>query len=138
VFGQKDFQQSVLIRRMTRDLSFDLAIVVAPVVREDDGLALSSRNVYLSEAEHAAALALSRALRAARQHYRSGERHAQTIASSARQVLAAEPGVRVQYLELVDAETLQAVEQADDSSVLAVAAFVGKTRLIDNVVLGAD
>ena len=138
VFGQKDFQQSVLIRRMTADLSYDIEILVAPVVREPDGLALSSRNVYLSEAERGAARALSRALRAARERYHAGEQNADTLVHVADEVLSAEPGVRTQYVELVDAQTLARPERVHATNVLAVAAFVGKTRLIDNVILGGD
>ncbi len=136
VFGQKDFQQSVLIRRMVADLSYEIDIVVAPIVREPDGLAMSSRNVYLSGEERGAALALSRALRTAQLRYGQGERNPQEILRAARDVLNAEPGVRTQYLELVDAETLEAPERVHGSNVLAVAAFAGKTRLIDNVILG--
>ncbi len=135
IFGRKDFQQAVLIRRMTRDLDFPIEIVVAPTVREGDGLALSSRNIYLSPPDRQAALALSRALSAARSAFAGGERDASTLLAGARAVLAAEPRVRVQYLELVDPETLEPVEQADGRSVLAVAAHLGGTRLIDNTAL---
>lgn len=136
VFGQKDFQQFVLVRRMCSDLSYEVEIVVAPIVREPDGLAMSSRNVYLNAGERAAALALSRALRAARLRYQQGERNPQEIVRAARDILHAESGVQPQYLELVDAETLNPPERVHGSNVLAVAAFVGKTRLIDNVILG--
>lgn len=138
VFGQKDFQQAVLIKRMVRDLSYDTEIVVAPIVREADGLAMSSRNVYLSSAERAAALTLSHALRTAQQRYRNGERRPQAITDIARDILERAEGIRLQYVELVDAEALELPTTADDASVLAVAALVGKTRLIDNVVLGHD
>ncbi len=136
VFGRKDFQQAVLIRRMVRDLDFPIEIVAAPTVRERDGLALSSRNVYLSPPDQQAALALSRALGAARAAFAAGQHDAARLLEAARGVLAAEPRVRVQYLELVDPETLEPVERADARSVLALAAHVGATRLIDNMALG--
>ncbi len=136
VFGQKDFQQSVLVRRLVRDLNFPMEIDVAPIVREPDGLALSSRNVYLNPSERASALALSRALRAAAARFAAGERSSSHLLAEAREVLNAEAGVDVQYLELVDNETLDSVHTAERGNVLAVAAFVGKTRLIDNVILG--
>jgi pantoate--beta-alanine ligase len=137
VFGQKDFQQHVLIRRMVRDLSYDIDIVVAPVMREKDGLAMSSRNVFLSSEERMAAVALSRALRVAQLRYRDGERNPAALLAGARQLLDGEPGVRVQYLELVDAASLETPARAADTNVMAVAALVGKTRLIDNVVISA-
>ena len=137
VFGQKDFQQSVLIRRMVADLNLPLTIEVAPIVREADGLALSSRNVYLGAEERSSALALARALRAASESFARGQRSAEALLAHARQVLSAAAGVRVQYLELVDERTLDGVETARAGNVLAVAAFVGKTRLIDNTILGA-
>lgn len=135
VFGRKDFQQAMLIRRMVRDLDFPIEIVVAPTVREADGLALSSRNVYLSPPDRRAAVALSRALAAARAAYAGGEHAAPTLLATARAVLEAEPRVRMQYLELVDPDTLEPAERPDGRSVLAVAAHLGATRLIDNAVL---
>lgn len=135
IFGRKDFQQAVLIRRMVRDLDYPIEIVVAPTVREGDGLALSSRNVYLSPPDREAALALARALSDARAAYARGERAAGSLLAGARAVLEAEPRLRVQYLELVDPETLEPVERADGRSVLAVAAYLGSTRLIDNTAL---
>ena len=137
VFGQKDFQQAVLIKRMVKDLDFRVRIEVAPIVREADGVALSSRNVYLSPAERRSATALSRALFEAAHAFRSGERAAAALRGRAESVLAADAGVRLQYLELVHPETLASAETADAGHVLAVAAFVGRTRLIDNIVLGA-
>ena len=137
VFGQKDFQQWVLIRRMVLDLNFDIEIVVAPTIREADGLAMSSRNIFLDQEERQAALALSRALRAAQQKYREGEHRPHELVRTAQQILETEPRVRVQYVELVDTQTLSVPQRAEDTNVLAVAGFVGKTRLIDNVVLSA-
>ena len=136
VFGRKDYQQATLIRRMVADLDMPLEIVVAPSVRAGDGLALSSRNGYLSPEQRTQALALYRSLRAGAAAFESGERDAGSILAAARGVLDGEPGARVQYLELVHPDTLETLERAEAGSVLAVAAFVGKTRLIDNIVLG--
>jgi pantoate--beta-alanine ligase len=137
VFGRKDFQQAVLIRRMVRDLDFRLEVVTAPTVREADGLALSSRNVYLSPDDRQAALALSAALNTAARGFARGERDARELLGRAAGLLAAEPRLRLQYLELVDPETLDPVPRGRPGDVMAVAAHVGATRLIDNVVLGA-
>jgi pantoate--beta-alanine ligase len=134
VFGRKDFQQAMLVRRMAADLDFGLEVDVAPTVRELDGLALSSRNAYLNADERRAALALSRALRAVEQAWRSGEADPQALARRGRAVLDA-PGVRPEYLALVD-EALRPVPRADARTVVLVAARVGPARLIDNVVLG--
>ena len=137
VFGQKDFQQAMLIKQMVRDLSFGIDIVVAPIVREADGLAMSSRNIYLSADERTAALALSKSLRAAQEQYRNGERNVNWLITSVRSMLQSAPGVSMQYAEIVDPQNLETPAVAGDDSVIAVAAFVGKTRLIDNVVLGS-
>ncbi|MGQ0560580.1 MAG: pantoate--beta-alanine ligase [Gemmatimonadota bacterium] len=136
VFGQKDFQQSVLVKRMCADLDIATEIVVAPTVREADGLALSSRNVYLEGADRERALLLSRALRAARESYAAGEREPASIVERARVVLAADPNVQVQYVELSDPHDLATPERAQSGSVISVAAIVGRTRLIDNMTLG--
>jgi pantoate--beta-alanine ligase len=134
VFGRKDFQQAMLVRRMAADLDFGLEVDVAPTVRELDGLALSSRNAYLNGDERRAAVVLARALRAVEQAWRSGEADPQALARRGMAVLRA-PGVSPEYLALVDHE-LRAVAHADARTVVAVAARVGATRLIDNVVLG--
>lgn len=134
-FGQKDAAQVAIIRRMVRDLMFPLEIVVAPIVREADGLALSSRNAYLSPEERKQALVVSRALREIESKYRAGERDAKKLIEAARDVFAAEPAVRIDYIELVHPETLQDVSTAAAGILAAVAAFVGTTRLIDNVTL---
>jgi len=110
-------------------------IVVVPIVREPDGLALSSRNAYLSPAERKQATVLSRALREVHAQYRSGERSAARLIEAARQVFASEPSVRLDYVEIVDRDTLESVSQVKAGTLVAVAAFVGSTRLIDNVVL---
>ena len=137
VFGQKDFQQCVVVARMCADLNLAIDIEIVPTAREADGLALSSRNVYLSPAERQSALRLSQALFAARARFTAGERAASVLLAEARAVLQRADGVRVQYVELVDPRTLEAVQQANAQSVMAVAALIGKTRLIDNVRLGA-
>jgi len=134
VFGRKDFQQAMLVRRLAADLDFGLEIDVAPTVRELDGLALSSRNTYLKGDDRRAALALSRALRAVEQAWRSGEADPKVLQRRGMQTLMA-PGVSPEYLELVD-ERLRPVARADARTVVVIAARVGTTRLIDNVVLG--
>jgi len=135
VFGQKDYQQAVLIRRMVRDLDIPVNVEVAPIVREADGLAMSSRNLYLAPAERTRAAALHRALQAARTAFRAGEQDTSALQQMARGVLDAEGGIEVQYLEVVHPETLEGVARAEPGTVVAVAAFVGGTRLIDNLVL---
>jgi pantoate--beta-alanine ligase len=131
-FGQKDAQQLALVRRMVRDLDFPIEIVGVPTVRDADGLALSSRNAYLDAAARRSALALSRALDAGR---RAGAHGAEAALAEARAVLAAEAGVRPDYLELVDAANFGPVQRETEHALLLVAAFVGGTRLIDNVTL---
>ena len=135
-FGQKDAAQVAVLRRMVTDLRLGTELVVCPIVREADGLALSSRNVYLSPAERAQALTLSRALRAAEAVVAAGERRAAALISAARQVFDAEPAVRVDYIEPVNWATLEPVGLAAPGSLFAVAAWVGNTRLIDNTILG--
>jgi pantoate--beta-alanine ligase len=133
VFGEKDFQQLAIIRRMVRDLNFPVEIIGAPTVREADGLACSSRNQYLSAVEREQAPVLQRALQAAQQEVRGGERSTETILAAAREVIATASLVRIDYLEIVNAETLQQAVEADPDSLIVVAAFFGKTRLIDNL-----
>jgi pantoate--beta-alanine ligase len=134
VFGRKDLQQLAVIRRMARDLDLPVRIIEAPTARDPDGLALSSRNRYLSPAERAAALAIPRALAAGRALARSGQAARTDVLAAAQAVLVAEPGLRLQYLDLVDAESLRPVDQAaPGKSVLLLAAFAGATRLIDNL-----
>ncbi len=134
VFGRKDFQQATLIRRMVADLDIPVEIEVAPTTRELDGLALSSRNTYLSADERRPALALSRALRAIEQAWRGGEADAERLERRGMEILGA-PGVIPEYLALVD-EALQPVARVNAKTIVVVAARVGSTRLIDNVVLG--
>ena len=134
VFGRKDFQQATLVRQMVRELDFPIEIDVVPTVRELDGLALSSRNSYLSPDERRSALALSRALRAVEQAWRGGQAEAAALQKKGVETLAA-PGVQPEYLALVD-EALAPVERVTARTIVLVAARVGATRLIDNVVLG--
>lgn len=134
-FGEKDYQQLVVIKRMVRDLNFPIEIVPCPTVREEDGLAMSSRNVYLLPDERKAALSLSRGLMAAQKMFMSGERDAATLKRIVEEHLRSSELVRPQYVEVVDAETLEPIERVERDAVIAVAAFVGKARLIDNVVL---
>ncbi len=135
-FGQKDAQQAVVIRRMARDLNFRHHIVVVPTVREPDGLALSSRNVYLNAEERQSALVLSRSLFLAREMYEKGERNAREIRSAMRAMLEAEPGVKTDYVTVCDPQSLEELDRIEDPAMVALAARVGKTRLIDNLVLG--
>ena len=135
VFGEKDYQQLAVIRRMARDLDFDVQIAGVPIVREADGLALSSRNAYLSAEQRTSALALNRGLTAAQAAFEAGERDAHALLAAARGPLAATPGVRIDYVELRDADELSLVDTLGKKSVLAMAVFVGVTRLIDNRVL---
>jgi len=134
-FGQKDAAQVAIIRRMVRDLMFTVAIVVAPIIREPDGLALSSRNAYLSTGERKQATVLSRALREAEQRYRAGERASARLVEAAREIVLSEPDVRVDYIEVVDRDTLEPVAQAGTGTLVALSAVVGTTRLIDNLLL---
>ncbi|HEX6133681.1 MAG TPA: pantoate--beta-alanine ligase [Longimicrobiales bacterium] len=135
VFGQKDLQQAALIRRMVRDLNYDIEIMVAPIVREPDGLALSSRNAYLSPEERRSALSLHRALETAQAAFAAGEHRSAALAAAAEAILREEPGVSPQYVEVVDPETLRTPAEAAPGHAVAVAAHVGATRLIDNVIL---
>jgi pantoate--beta-alanine ligase len=132
VFGEKDFQQLAIIRRMVRDLNFPIEIIGAPTVREADGLACSSRNQYLSMAERKQAPVLQSALQEARKLVGRGERSAEAIGAAARNVIATAPLARIDYLEVVSAETLEPVTDVGPDSVIVVAAFFGQTRLIDN------
>jgi pantoate--beta-alanine ligase len=132
-FGQKDAAQVAVLRRMVRDLDFDVELVVCPTVREADGLAMSSRNRYLSPSERAQALVLSRALQAMRAAYQAGERQAARLLGIGHEVMATEPAVRIDYLTIVDPDTLLPLELASAGAMAAVAAHVGATRLIDNV-----
>jgi pantoate--beta-alanine ligase len=137
VFGEKDFQQLAVIRRMTADLDLGIDVIGVPTVREADGLAMSSRNAYLSASERTAARCVSRALAGGRAAFAAGERRAAAVLEHVRAVLAVEPLARIDYAELVDADTIEAVDTIDRPALLALAVFIGRTRLIDNVVLAA-
>ena len=134
-FGQKDAAQVAVLRRMVTDLRLGVEIVVCPIVRDADGLALSSRNAYLSAEERAQALVLSRAVRCLEGLVAQGERRAQMLLASAHGVFATEPEVRIDYIALVDWATLEPVATAVPGTLFAVAAWVGSTRLIDNTIL---
>src|SRR4051794_24840729 len=134
-FGQKDIQQLTLIRRMVRDLDWPVEVVAIPTVREPDGLAMSSRNGYLNADERRQALALSRALLAAHRSFCEGEREAARLEQRMRQVLDTEPDLRVEYIAIAEPESLSPVSIADSGTIVAVAARVGSTRLIDNIKL---
>ena len=134
-FGQKDAQQAAVIRRMTRDLNFPIEIVVCPIVREPDGLAMSSRNVYLNPEERKAATVLYRSLNAARNMYENGERQAEKLRQIMREVIATEPLAQMQYISCADYDTLEELETVNGKALLSMAVFFGKTRLIDNFVL---
>jgi pantoate--beta-alanine ligase len=136
IFGRKDFQQAALIRRMVRELNFPIDVVVAPTVREHDGLALSSRNTYLDESARATALGLVESLRAAERAFAAGERDGERLTAIGRDSLATHPEIGVDYFAVVDPSDMRPVEKATSESVAIVAARVGRTRLIDNMVLG--
>jgi pantoate--beta-alanine ligase len=137
VFGEKDFQQLAIIRRMVRDLDMGIEIVGVPIVREGDGLALSSRNAYLSAEQRKTALALSKGLAAAEAAVKAGERDGAQIVAAARALIEGAPQARIDYIELRDADELTPVTTLSRPAVLAMAVFVGTTRLIDNRVLRA-
>jgi pantoate--beta-alanine ligase len=134
-FGQKDAAQVAVLRRMVLDLRMATEIVVCPIVRDADGLALSSRNAYLSAEQRTQALALSRAIRQVEELIARGERRGESLIDTARRIFANEPGLRVDYIALVDWATLEPVEMALPGALFAVAASVGATRLIDNTIL---
>jgi pantoate--beta-alanine ligase len=135
-FGRKDIQQATLVRQMVRDLDWPLEIVVVPTVREPDGLALSSRNAYLSADDRRRALVVSGALRAAHDAFVSGTRRAADVLEVMGRHLATEPGVAVEYVAVVEPTRLEPVETVDGDTVVALAVRVGRTRLIDNIILG--
>ena len=136
VFGQKDAQQVAVISQMTRDLSYPIEIKVVPIVRESDGLALSSRNTYLNQDQRKAATVLYRSLRAAEKAYLSGERSAENIRQIMSETIADEPLASAQYVSCADLLTLTELETITNGALLSMAVYVGKTRLIDNWILG--
>jgi len=134
-FGRKDAQQCRVVQQMADDLNLDTEIVVSPIVREPDGLALSSRNAYLSPDDRRAATALNRSLEAVKAEIGAGQRDAAHLIATARQLLDSEPGVKTDYVEIVDAESLEPVTVLRKRSLVLIAAHVGKTRLIDNALI---
>ena len=135
-FGQKDAQQALVIRRLVKDLALDTEIVILPTVREDSGLAISSRNLYLTAEEQQAATVIHRALQAAKNAYKDGERSAGRLADLVRSTIEDEPRARLDYVSVSDAETLERLDKLDERPILiALAAYIGKTRLIDNTIL---
>jgi pantoate--beta-alanine ligase len=135
-FGQKDAAQVAIIRRMTRDLNFPIQIVACPIVREADGLAMSSRNAYLDPAQRKSAAVLYRSLIEVEKCYNQGERNAGRLVEAGKRIFAEEPSVRLDYLEIVDPDSLEPQNPVSPGAMAAVAAFVGRARLIDNVLLG--
>lgn len=138
VFGQKDAQQALVIQRMVKDLNFPIDIVVAPIVRESDGLAMSSRNTYLNAEQRKAALALSRSLREVEAAYQAGERDADTLRKRVLAVLNDEPLAQPQYVSIADPGTLEELHGEVTCALVSMAVYVGKTRLIDNMLLGGE
>ncbi|SRR5579871_1025794 len=134
-FGQKDAAQVAVIRKMVRDLNFPVEIVACPIVREKDGLAMSSRNVYLTPDERKSALALSRSLQKIETLFKNGNRNIEELISAGKQTLAEDSGVKLDYFSIVNPDTLEDIQNIDHPALVAVAAYVGKTRLIDNIVL---
>ena len=134
-FGQKDAQQALVIRRLIRDLNFDIDLVVSPTVREPDGLAMSSRNTYLTQEEREAATVLNRSLQEATALYAKGERHAENIRQAMADVLAREPLVHAAYISVADVEDLTELETVEQKALVSLAVRIGKTRLIDNTIL---
>ncbi|HEX3321657.1 MAG TPA: pantoate--beta-alanine ligase [Terriglobales bacterium] len=137
-FGQKDAAQLAIIRRMVCDLKFPIEIVGCPIVREPDGLAMSSRNVYLDPAQRKSALVLSRSLRRVEERFKHGEHNTQVLVEAGKGAFSAEPAVRLDYLELVDPLSLDPVSEVKEGTLVTVAAYLGSTRLIDNLVLASS
>jgi pantoate--beta-alanine ligase len=136
-FGKKDFQQLKVIERLVKDLNFDVEVIGCPIVREKDGLAMSSRNVYLSPKERESATSLYRALKLAKELIEKGERNPETIKSKMEEFILSHPHVKaIDYIEIVDSETLKPVDEIKEGTLIALAVFVGNARLIDNWVVG--
>jgi pantoate--beta-alanine ligase len=136
IFGEKDFQQAVIIRQMTKDLNFDVEILTGPIIRENDGLALSSRNKYLNKQERFNATILFKSLQVAQDLFKNGIKNPREIMDKVRRSIQDVPGTKIDYISLVNPETLQPVQQVSENDRLALAVYIGKTRLIDNVALG--
>src|SRR3982750_2262103 len=137
-FGQKDAQQSLVVKRLVRDLAFDTEIVVLPTIRDESGLALSSRNGYLSNEEREAAAVIHRALLKAKETYKGGERNASKVAEVIRKTVETEPRARLDYVNISSGENLERIDKLDEQPILiTIAVYVGKTRLIDNILLNS-
>lgn len=134
-FGQKDAQQALVIKKMVADLNMNLEVIVAPTVRESDGLAMSSRNIYLNPQERQAAIALFKALTLAQNLWEKGERNAETIRKKMTSLISKEPLAKIEYVSIADAQTLKELSKIDETALASLAVRVGKTRLIDNIVL---
>jgi pantoate--beta-alanine ligase len=137
-FGQKDAAQLAIIRRMVRDLNFPVEIVACPIVREPDGLALSSRNLYLDPQQRKAAIALHRSLQEIQKAFDRGEHRAETLIAAGKRIITQDPGLRLDYLEIVDPDSLEDLKIVGREALVAVAGFLGTTRLIDNTLLKAN
>ena len=135
-FGQKDAQQLAVVRRMVRDLNFDLEIVGCPIIREEDGLAKSSRNTYLSEEERKAAVILHKGLVKGEEMVRAGEKDVKKVLDAITEIIESEPLARIDYVEAVDFDNIETIDTIDGSVLVAVAVYIGKTRLIDNFIVG--
>ncbi len=135
VFGQKDYQQALVIQKMVRDLNLDMDVITGPIIREPDGLAMSSRNKYLSSVERQQALALNQALSLAQAMFENGERDTKILKHAIRQKIVQQPAAHIDYADIVDAQSLETVKTIAGTAVIALAVFFGKTRLIDNCVI---
>jgi len=138
VFGEKDFQQLVTIKQMVKDLNLDLKVIGIPTVREKDGLAMSSRNIYLTPNERKKALAIFRSLKEANEMFKKGERKAIPIIKHVREILEKENGISIDYVQICDINTIEDIDKIDKKALLAVAVRIGSARLIDNIILGRD
>jgi pantoate--beta-alanine ligase len=136
VFGEKDYQQLLVIKRLVEDLNFDIEIIPGILIREKDGIAMSSRNIYLSLEDRKKASVIYRSLMKGKEVYDSGERRVSTLCEAVKKIVTSVDGVSLQYLEIRDAETLEKMEEVSKPAVIAIAATVGKVRLIDNIIIG--
>lgn len=134
-FGQKDYQQAQIIKRLVTDLNFPIKIKVLPIIRENDGLAMSSRNVYLKQDERGQALILHKALTLAKKSIRDGEKRAQRIIQQMKRLIISQPDAKIDYVKIIDAKSLRDAKTINNKIVIALAVFIGKTRLIDNLIV---
>jgi len=134
-FGQKDAQQAIILKRMVKELNLEVIIEVLPIIREEDGLALSSRNKYLTQEERKAALVLSKSLKEARSMIAKGQRDSAAIIKEMKEIIGKEPLTKIDYVEIVDMDNLDPVRRIEKEALAAMAVFIGKVRLIDNTIL---